>query len=308
MLPRIPGLTALVVDAKVACDQQNWDRMKHIWNDIRELGLPLPYVRGLWSVICNEDVEVACNSRPFFGPDDVFSFKGVFQRVALPFPVPANGGSSIRRIDDESVFSAHGGGNSKEERYELLSGSLSASTWLGTDECDVRGELRIQRAGHVMSSRFDSEFCKAFKPTQAQFTISGEFVRGHLILDPTYFANVLRVDSSGSGLLCAKFHVNLGLRDEPVLTLEGILNEVWIELPVHIEGASIHIDSSEPLNASALFPVDPNIPILRVDDLESERGLNGSDVSCSEVGRDAMQVFMELFPECFDQMRTRRGQ
>ena len=306
MLPRIPGLTALVVDAKVACDQHNWDRMKQIWNDIRELGLPLPYVRGLWSVICNEDLEVACNSHPFFGPEDSFDFKGTFQRMELPVRTPTYGDVSIRHIDSSSVFLPNTGGNRKEERYELSSGSLSASTWLGNDEFEIQGELRIKRSDHEMSSRFDPEFCKAFQPTQAVFNMSGELVQGRLVLDPTYFANVLRVDTSGKGLLCGKFHIQLSLRDDPLMTLDGILHEAWIELPVRVDDTSIHIESFESINALTLFPVDPKISSILKNGLTNERDSNAFDLGCSEMGRDAMEVFMDLFPECFDQLRVRR--
>ena len=138
------------------------------------------------------------------------------------------------------------------------------------------------------------------------FNMSGELVQGRLVLDPTYFANVLRVDTSGKGLLCGKFHIQLSLRDDPLMTLDGILHEAWIELPVRVDDTSIHIESFESINALTLFPVDPKISSILKNGLTNERDSNGFDLGCSEMGRDAMEVFMDLFPECFDQLRVRR--
>ena len=297
MLPRIPGLTALVVDAKVACDQHNWDRMKQIWNDIRELGLPLPYVKGLWSVICNEDVEVACNSHPFFGPNDSFNIEGTFIRMDPP----------IRHVDSSDVYSPYERASQKVDRYELSSGSLAANTWLGNDHCDIEGELRLVRGHHGMSSRFDSELCKAFQPTHASFFISGELVQGHLVLDPTYHANILRVDSSGRGLLCGKFHLKLCLREDTSISLDDIFNELWLELPVRMQGASIQIESDRPLTSLELFPVAPKIASILRCDPTANTDSSARNGGCREIGRDAMEVFMNLFPECFTGHSTSRS-
>ncbi len=307
MLPRIPGLTALVVDAKVACDQHNWDRMKQIWKDIRDLGLPLPYVRSLWLIVCDEDVEMACNSHPFFGPEDEFDFKGTFTRMEPIAPyLQASGhkNPSVRYVEGPPVIFPHGSGP-REDRYVLSSGSLIASTWLGKDTCSVEGTLRLLRDGDAWASRSDGEFCKTLRPTHASFSISGELVRGKITLAPAYPANALRVDSSGRGVLSGKFHMELSLRDDPSVTLEDVLDEVWIELPGRIQDSEIHFISEGPISALKMFPVTPTLSSIIERGMGIQPDEDAFDSICSEIGRDAMEVFMGLFPECFSQGAAR---
>ena len=125
---------------------------------------------------------------------------------------------------------------------------------------------------------------------------------GHIELVPSSAQRALKLDAFGSGTLAGLIDVHVYLRDDPSISLDGLFQEAWIELPVVVQGDSIVFAPEGMVDGLSLFPVVPEIAELLNGVTPDALAVNGDDEfsECEEVGLAALEVFKGMFPECFE--------
>ena len=298
IVPLIPQMTNLIIDMQISCEEANWQRMRSIWAEIKGLGIPAPFVKYYKGLYCEEEVDTGCNSHPFFAPMDIFRFPGLFAAVGKPAPIVVMPGaieSPWLELEDGRRSLGEAPEVLWETEYILDSGSmLIADTWLGSQEFAATGSLAIARAGNSMD-----EFCREARPTRMRIDLLGADLQGCIELDVTAPANALRLDSNGRGVLSGLVDVQIFLREDPSISLEGMFEQAWMALPVLVDEDDIVVLPDGVINGLSLFPVAPEIEEL-LHEISSGSFLAGEGLSeCQELARDALEIFRQAFPECY---------
>ena len=127
----------------------------------------------------------------------------------------------------------------------------------------------------------------------------GADLQGCIELDVTAPANALRLDSNGRGVLSGLVDVQIFLREDPSISLEGMFEQAWMALPVLVDEDDIVVLPDGVINGLSLFPVAPEIEEL-LHEISSGSFLAGEGLSeCQELARDALEIFRQAFPECY---------
>lgn len=300
MVPLIPNMTSAAVEMKIACDQENWNRMRDIWGEIRRLGMPIPFVAYYEDLFCDEETKKGLNSHPFFMPSDIFRLPGVFAAVGEPEPIVVMPGA----IESPWMDQTHGRRNLVEApevlwetEYILEPGAaLIARTWLGEEEFAASGSLAIAR-----NAPHQELWCELSKPTRMRIDLVGTWVAGSIELDASGPFNALKLEADGRGVLCGLVHMDLYLRDDPSISLEGLFEEAWLELPVSFEGDRITLMPDGAIDSLSLFPLVPEIAELLPgfsSDSFSQDDSRGDDV-CQNRADASLNTFKGVFPDCF---------
>ena len=298
IVPLIPQLTNLMVDMQLACDQENWQRMRQIWHEIKRLGLPSPFVQHYKDIFCDREVQRGVNSHPFFGPGDVFRVPGVFAAVGDPVPIVVMPGSidspwmesEPRRISLRQVPEILW-----EREYVLEPGALfHAETWLGSQTFTATGALAIAQAQGSLE-----DWCRKNRPTRMRIDLESADCIGQITLVETDPANQMLLQENGQGVLAARVEVNLYMRNDPTISLEGLFDEAWIELPVRHDGDQIVLSPEGAIDGLTLLPVVPEIaallPRMSQDDVTAVQ----NETDCQALGREDLEIFKKAFFECY---------
>jgi hypothetical protein len=292
----IPQLTRLIIDLQEACENENWNRLRTVWEEFKSLPWQVPYLQRLIRVLCDEnEVDRGINSWPFSGPNDLFEFAGTFEAVGPAQPVVILPGS----IEDVWL----GPGASRrvqlgepnvvwEQAYALNPGAtLNATTWIGSAECSLTGSFSlISRTG---SSEIDPLCNKELK--RLDLRVESDSIEGSLIFDPSIESTIV-VDAAGVGYLGAAVFVDVVLKSDPSVNAEGLADVLWIEIPVSIDGESIVLGPNGAVDGLDLFPVS-SVLESRIRSIQ----LNAiGEGDCAETGDRAFNRFIRAYPECFN--------
>ena len=290
IVPLIPQLTSLIVDMQLACDQANWQRMRQIWGEIKGLGMPVPFVKYYQDLFCEETIDIGLNSHPFFVPSDHFRFPGIFAATGEPTPIV------IFPDDIESPWMDQTQGRRNlleapevlwETEYVLEPGAVfNVETWLGAQDFSATGSLAIARSDVSIG-----ESCEIARFMRMRIDLLGLELAGHIELVPSSAQSALKLDAFGSGTLAGLIDVHVYLRDDPSISLDGLFQEAWIELPVVVQGESIVLAPEGMVDGLSLFPVVPEIAELLYGVTPEALALHGDDEfsECQEVGLAALR-------------------
>lgn len=291
----IPQLTNLIIDMQQACEDENWDRVRAVWDEFKRLPWQGPYLQRLIRVLCGEnEVDRGVNSWPFSGPNDAFEFAGVFEPVGTTQPIVILPGSIEEVWLGPGASRVHLGEPNVvwEQAYVLNQGAtLNATTWIGSAECSLTGSFSlISRTG---SNALDALCDKELKRLDLRF--ESDSIVGSLLFDPSFMSTIV-VDDAGNGYLGAAVRVDVALKSDPSVNAEGLADVLWIEIPVSIDGDSIVLGSNEAVDGLDLFPVS-SVLESRIRSLQM--GVAGEG-DCAEAGDRAFNRFMRAYPECFN--------
>lgn len=296
----IPRLTMLIPQMQQACDDQNWDRMRLIWDEFKRLPWSVPYLRGLVATLCGETmVQTGENSWPLLLPADTVSFEGVFEPLGPPQPVVVLPGSLEETwLGAGSSVRLHLGTPEIVWEQEFVlepGGSLHALTWLGNETCSLTGSFSLIERSASGGGSLDEWCAKELK--RLDFRFHGEAVSGSLLFDPTFPSHII-LNERGEGVLGAAVRIEAALNSDPTVNAEGIAELVWIELPVAVVGEAIVLNGE--VDGLSLFPVDPFLEGRIRNRLSGwASGWTDDEGHCAEAGRRVFERFVRAYPGCF---------
>lgn len=294
------NMTWLLHKAFVACDDDNIDTLKDVWREVKDIipmGIILPWCHEI--VLLDQWFRDLCN--PFINSnlpayiDDEFVFD-----------------LSLHKLQDAVQDRPQGqfANENTQMTFAVVPGSMvSASTWMGDAQFSVTGILAIS------ALRLNENGEQQGTATQVDLDLidSKNGVIGAVTLATHVDAKPLvLLDANGSGMIGMPVSIDVFWSSDPDgWNADGLLDVIWIELPISIDGNRASIVSDGPLAVFDLAPVDPAF-IARFDTSDGNAlAVPDSNIDPCDVILDAnnMQYYRrtwewskrikEAFPECF---------
>ncbi|RPG14320.1 MAG: hypothetical protein CBB69_012035 [Phycisphaera sp. TMED9] len=278
---RVARFSLLAAEARLACEAKNWDRIREIWREFRQV-VPLRFASVVWKELCGRHAAWGENVWSPFGVDTEFDFALTLDQVAAPQVVLWNGDPSDLVEIDRS--------------YLIRDGSkITIRTPHGLATANLQGRLTIAETAGPGGDLED--WCLKHRPVELAWSIESEGWSGSIRLDAGFEGNRVRFETASRGTIGVAVRLSIGRDDLHEISTDGLFEHAYLELPFHLAGdGNLRIAPDGPLDGLQLIPLDPRLEqSLRFGGMGD--GFDDGE-GCSAFARERAEAFLAAHANC----------
>jgi hypothetical protein len=278
---RISRFSFLAAEARLACEANNWDRIREIWRDFRQV-VPLQFVSVVWKELCEREVAWGENAWSPFGAGTEFDFAVTLDEVTPPQVVLWTGDRP--------------GSVEINRSYLIREGSkITIGTNHNFTTAKLQGRLTLAESVNAIGDLED--WCRNHRPVELAWTLDSDGWSGSIELDPGFEGNRVRFDTASTGTIGVAVRLSIGREDLHEISTDGLFEYAYLELPFHLnEHGELKIAPDGPLDGLQLIPLDPRLESsLRSEEMKDG---SGDDEGCSAFAHERAEAFLAAHPNC----------
>ncbi|MDE0888656.1 MAG: hypothetical protein OSA40_04265 [Phycisphaerales bacterium] len=279
---RIARFSLLAAEARLACEGNNWDRVRDIWREFRQL-IPFQFASVVWEELCGREVAWGENAWSPFGPGTEFDFAVTLEEVTPPQVVLWTGDRP--------------GSVEINRSYRIREGSkVTITTPNGLATAHLQGRLTLAESVNSIGDLED--WCRNHRPVELAWTIESDGWSGTIELDPGFAGNRVRFDTASMGAIGVAVRLSVGRNDLPEVSTDGLFEHAYLELPFHLnEHHELTIAPDGPIDGLQLLPLDPRLEwSLRSGGTGD--GFDEEQDGCAAFARERAEAFLALHTNC----------
>ena len=277
---RIARFSFLAAEARLACEANNWDRIREIWRDFRQV-IPLQFVSVVWKELCDEEVAWGENAWSPFGAGTEFDFAVTLDEVTPPQVVLWTGDRP--------------GSVEINRSYLIREGSRIT---IGTNHNFTTAKLqgRLTLAESVIANGDLEDWCRHHRPVELAWAIESDGWSGTIELDPDFQGNRVRFDTPSKGVIGVAVRLSVGRADLSEISTDGLFEHAYLELPFQInKSGELKIAPDGPLDGLDLIPLDERLEwSMRSGGMGDGDG--GDQDECAAFARERSEAFLAAHP------------
>ncbi|MDG2021548.1 MAG: hypothetical protein P8J59_06330 [Phycisphaerales bacterium] len=278
---RVARFSLLAAEARLACEARNWDRIRDIWREFRQV-VPLQFASVVWKELCERHVAWGENVWSPFGVGTEFDFALTLDQVAVPQVTLWNGD----RSDSVEIVRS----------YLIRDGSkVAIRTPRGLTTAYLQGRLTLARTASLGGDL--EEWCLNHRPVELVWSIESDGWSGSIGLDADFEGNRVRFETASTGIIGVAVRLSIGRDDLPEISTVGLFEHAYLELPFHLtEDGDLRIAPDGPLDGLQLIPLDPRLE-QSLRSAGSDDGLDDGE-GCSAFARERAEAFLAAHANC----------
>lgn len=276
---------------RMACEQENWDRVGEIWDEVKQV-IPAVPLRIILRRFCGIDVAFGENVATPFVPGDRVAIDLVLASVGSP-PVPSDDQAAPSRGIDPPATTGEGRSAQRRSSWVVRPGSGVRSWWGDSiTSFEASGILSVMESSHGSADLDD--WCRRLRPEELRLVLHGPDGNIRIDLDPTFAGNAMAFSTPDAGVLGIAVRIDLDVDGSGPRSIPFAFEPVFLAIPFRIDpDGGLRLGSADPIDAFDLWPVASQVEAYFTG-VEVPGGESGDQAACALAARGVADHFLSL--------------